>query len=84
MRKLLPIGSAIIPLLVTAAAFKWFPRSDSVGPVIIGSVLLGWIGMGFSSFPRLWLKVLILIAYPFVMWVAVILLMVLIYGVPGL
>ena len=84
MRKLLPIGSAILPLLVTAAAFKWFPRSDSLGPVIISSVVLGWIGMGFSSLSRLWLKVLLLVAYPFVMWVAVTLVMILVYGVPGL
>ncbi len=84
MRKVLPIGSAIFPLLVTGAAFKWFPRSDLLGPVIIASLLLGWIGMGFSSLPRRWLKVLILVVYPFVMWVAITAVMVLVYGVPGL
>ena len=84
MRKILPIGSAIFPLLVAAAGFKWFPRSDLLGPVIIASLLLGWIGMGFSSLPRRWLKVLILVVYPFVMWVAITAVMVLVYGVPGL
>ena len=57
---------------------------EFVGPVIIGSVLLGWIGMGFSSLPKRWLKVLILVAYPFVMWIAVTAVMVVVWGVPGL
>ena len=84
MRKVLPIGSVIFPLLVTAAAFKWFPGSEGLGPVIIASLLLGWIGIGFNSLSRRWLKVLILVAYPFMMWAAITLVMVLVYGVPGL
>jgi hypothetical protein len=84
MRKVLPIGSAIFPLLVAAVAFKWFPRSDLLGPVIIASLLLGWIGIGFSFLPKRWLKVLILVAYPFVMWIAITAVMVLVYGIPGL
>jgi len=84
MRKALPIASAIFPLLVTAVAFKWFPRSDSLGPVIIGSLVLGWIGLAFTSIRRRWLKVLILVLYPFVMWVAITLVMILVYGIPGL
>jgi hypothetical protein len=84
MRKLLPIGSAIFPLLVTAAAFKSFPRSDLVGPVVIAGFLLGWIGFGFISIPKRWLKVLILVAYPFVMWAGIVVVMVLVYGIPGL
>jgi hypothetical protein len=84
MRKMLPIGAAIFPLLVAAAFFKWSPRSDLVGPIVIASVLLGWIGLGFSSLSRLWLKVLILVVYPFVMWAGVTVVMVVVYGVPGL
>ena len=84
MRKLLPMGSTIFPLLVTATAFKWFPRSELLGPFIIASLLLGWIGIGFSMFAKRWLKVLMLVAYPFVMWVAVTAVMILVYGVPGL
>jgi hypothetical protein len=84
MRKWLPAASAIFPLLITAAAFKWFPRSDSLGPVIIANLLLGWIGIAFSTLSRRWLKVLLLVAYPFVMWIAVILIMIVVYGVPGL
>ena len=84
MRKVLPIGSAIFPVLVTAAAFKWFPTSELLGPVIIASVLLGWVGLGLSSFPKRWVKVLILVVYPFVMWVAITAVMILVYGVPGL
>jgi hypothetical protein len=84
MRKVLPIGSAIFPLLVTAAAFKWFPRSDYLGAFIIPTVALGWIGMGFSSLTKRWLKVLILVVYPFVMWIGITMVMILVYGVPGL
>ena len=84
MRKVLPIGAAIFPLLVAGAAFKWFPTSGLLGPVIIASLLLGWIAIGFSSLHRRWLKVLILVAYPFVMWAAITAVMILVYGVPGL
>ena len=84
MRKRLPIPSAIIPLLITAAAFKWFPNSALLAPVVIGGFLLGWIGMGMSPFPKRWLKVLILIAYPFVMWIACTIVMMVVYGIPGL
>ena len=58
--------------------------SELLGPVIISSVLLGWIGIGFSTLSRRWLKVLILVAYPFVMWIAVTGVMIVVYGVPGL
>jgi hypothetical protein len=84
MQKVLPIGSAIFPLLVTGAAFKWFPRSELLGPVVIASALLGWIGIGFSSLSRRWLKVLMLVVYPFAMWVAITAVMILVYGIPGL
>ena len=63
--------SAIVPLLVTTAiVFEWFP--DVIPPgtqlgILIGAMLLGWIGMGFSSFPKRWLKVLVLVIYPFAM-----------------
>ena len=84
MRRALPVVSVLFPLLVTAIAFKWFPRSDYLGAYIIPSLILGWIGMGFSSFARRWVKVLVMVVYPFVMWVAVVLVMILVYGVPGL
>jgi hypothetical protein len=81
---MLPIGLAVLPLLIAAAAFKWSPTSAFLGPVLIASVLLGWIGIGFSSLSRRWLKVLIVVLYPFVMWIAITGVMVLVYGVPGL
>ena len=84
MRKMLLMGSVIFPLLVTAAAFKWFPRSDLLGPVVISSAVLGWIGVGFSPLRKWWLKALILVAYPFVMWIAITLVMIVVYGIPGL
>ncbi len=84
MRRALPIAAWIFPLLVAAAAFKWQPNSELLGPVVIGSVLLGWIGLGFSEFRRRWVKVLALVGYPVVMLLAATLIMIAVYGVPGL
>jgi hypothetical protein len=47
-------------------------------------VLLGWIALGFSEIRRLWLKVSLLASYPIVMWIAITIVMVVVYGVPGL
>jgi hypothetical protein len=52
--------------------------------LVIASVLLGWIGIGFSLFNQRWLKVLVMVAYPFVMCIALTAVMILVYGVPGL
>jgi hypothetical protein len=84
MRRALPIIAWIFPLLVTAAAFKWGPDSELLGPEVIGSALLGWIGLGFCEFRRPWLKVLALISFPVVMLFGDTLVMVVVYGVPGL
>ena len=84
MRKALPIASVIFPLLVAAIVFKWFANSQYLGMVIIPSLVVGWIGIWLSSFSRRWLKVLSIVLYPFVMWCAVVSMMVLVYGVPGL
>jgi|GEM_PF-5519592 len=84
MRIALPIAAWLGPLLVTAAAFKWWPDSSLLGPAVIGSALAGWIGLGFCEFRRQWLKVVLLVGYPVVMIFALTLIMVLVYGVPGL
>jgi len=34
---------------------------------LLAAIVFGWIGVGFSSFSRRWLKVLALILYPFLM-----------------
>jgi hypothetical protein len=79
-----PLAAWILPLLVAAAAFKWWPESSLLGPAAIGSFLAGWIGLGFCAFRRPWLKVTSLICYPVLMVLAVTLVMVFVYGVPGL
>lgn len=84
MRKLLPVGSVIVPLVITAIAFKWFAPDQLVGPVVGISLLLGWIGLGLSSFRKRWVKVLLVVAYPFVMLLAVSAVIVVVYGIPGL
>jgi hypothetical protein len=84
MRKMLPILSVIGPLLTSVVAFGLFPTSVALGPVLITAFLLGWIGIGFGSISRLWLKVLMLVAYPFAMILAMFAAMVLCYGIPGL
>ena len=84
MRRALPIVLAIFPLAVIAASFKWFPNSNLLGPVIIGSVLAGWTGLGFASIRRPWVRVLMLMIYPLAMAAAGTVLMIAIYGVPGL
>jgi hypothetical protein len=84
MRRALWIVVWIFPLLVAGAAFKWIPDSELLGPAVIGSGVLGWIGLGFCKFRRLWLKVLVLVGYPVVMLFAITLVMIAVYGVPGL
>jgi len=84
MRRALPIVAWIFPPLIAAIAFKWGPNSELLGPSVIGSFLAGWTGLGFSAFRRPWLKVLAMIAYPVVMLFAVTLVMIMVYGVPGL
>ena len=84
MRRALPIAAWSFPLLVDAATVQWQPNSELLGPVVIGSVLLGWIGLGFSEFRRRWVKVLALVGYPVVMLLAATLIMIAVYGVPGL
>ncbi len=84
MHKALPIAAWIFPLLVVAAAFKWAPDSELLGPTVIGSVLLGWICLGFSRVRRRGLKVLALVGYPVVMTLAATLVMIWVYGVPGI
>ena len=71
MRSPLPIFLAISPLLVTVAiVFECFPefvpqRFQLL--LLLAAIVAGWIGVGVSSFPRRWLKVLALILYPFLM-----------------
>ena len=71
MRKQLPVVSAAFPFLVTAAiVFEWFPKFVPEGfqlSSLLAAIVAGWIGVGFSSFSRRWLKVLALILYPFLM-----------------
>jgi hypothetical protein len=62
---------AISPLLVTVAiVFECFPefvlqRFQLL--FLLAAMVAGWIGVGVSSFPRRWMKVLALIIYPFLM-----------------
>ena len=71
VRGRLPIFLAISPLLVTVAiVFECFPefvpqRFQLL--FLLLAMVAGWIGVGVSSFPRRWLKVLALILYPFLM-----------------
>ena len=71
VRGRLPIFLAIFPLLVTVAiVFECFPefvpqRFQLL--FLLLAMVAGWIGVGVSSFPRRWLKVLALILYPFLM-----------------
>ena len=71
MPKQLPVAFATLPLLVTAAiVFECFPGFVSEGfqlSFLLAAIVLGWIGVGFISFSRRWLKVLALILYPFLM-----------------
>jgi hypothetical protein len=73
VRGRLPIFLAIFPLLVTAAIlFEFFPefvpqRFQLL--FLLAAMVAGWIGVGFSLFPRRWLKVLALVLYPFLMMV---------------
>jgi len=83
MRKTLPIATALLPLLVAAAYFKFDPTGPMLGPVVIGSFFIGWIGSGFMVIRRLWLKILLILIYPLVSWLAITAIMVLVYGVPG-
>ena len=73
MRRRLPTVLATFPLLITAAiVFEWF---DELVPerfqllFLLAAMVAGWIGVGVSSFPWRWLKVLALILYPFLMMV---------------
>jgi hypothetical protein len=70
MRKRLPEISATFPLLVTAAIVFGFPTFVPERfelSFLLAAMLAGWIGVGFISFSRRWLKVLALILYPFLM-----------------
>jgi multisubunit Na+/H+ antiporter MnhE subunit len=80
----LPIASVVLPLVVTAIAFRWSPRSELIGVPVIGSALLGWLALGFTPMARRWLKVLLMIAYVPAMWLAITVVMIAVYGVPGL
>lgn len=83
MRKTLPIALALFPLLIAAAFFKLDPTNRQLGPALIGSFFLGWIGAGFIAIRRLWLKILFLLSYPVVTWVLITVIMILLYGIPG-
>jgi hypothetical protein len=83
MRKALPFAAFVFPLLVTAAVFRFAPRSEQLGPMILSSALLGWIGLACSEIRRLWLKVVLVLGYPPVMWVGIMAVMVVVYGYRG-
>jgi hypothetical protein len=84
MRRALPIAAWIFPLLVAAAIFKFDPRSEQLGPILLGSVALGWAGLAFGELRRLWLKVVLVVSYPLLMWIGITAVMIAVYGVPGL
>lgn len=69
-----------------AGVYHWIPTHDVAGMLIIGSTLGGWILMGVTKFPfgKPWVKGLLMLLYPLFMMLANLVLMVALYGIPGL
>ncbi len=79
----IPISVALSPLAFTALYFHAVDQAGLFDDPMVASFVLGWVGMAFVRVPWLWVKVLLVVAYPFVMAIGMTLAMVFTHGIPG-